>query len=300
MIFKNAQEDNIKALLAHRVNVLLLGPTGSGKTETSKKVAADLGLEFYYCNAVLDEFKLTGFMNAMGHYQSTPFYEAFTKGGLFLFDEMDASIPEALLTINMALANGEMNFPDGLHQKHEDFMVIATANTIKGANINYTGRTQLDAASLNRFACLELDYDVNVEACILAKHLPGDDPEDKIQIQNIQDSIANVRDFDKSVGTEVTISTRLVDTSMKVRQDRKLVEAVLYNINESDAKRILIDTICTSAMSAAERKKIAEAKREQERLKEIVEIFREEGSFDLLYKSLSPLTDEEKEYVTRR
>lgn len=249
-IFKNVQEDNIKGLLELDVNVLLLGPTGSGKTETSKKVAKDLELDFYYCNAVLDEFKLTGFMNAMGHYQPTPFYEAFTKGGLFLFDEMDASIPEALLTINMALANGEMNFPNGLKQKHKDFKVIATANTIKGANINYTGRNQLDAASLNRFACLELDYDTNVECQIIDSYL--NDIETTGELQGL---IGQLRDKDKRTGVEVTISTRLIATALKVRKSPALIDSVLYGITDSVEKEALAKFIYSLALDPEDRKK---------------------------------------------
>lgn len=70
-----------------------------------QQVAEALGLDFYFTNAVTQEYKLTGFIDANGNYQETQFYKAFTKGGLFFLDEMDASIPETLIILNAAIAN---------------------------------------------------------------------------------------------------------------------------------------------------------------------------------------------------
>lgn len=47
----------------------------------------------------------------MGNYQETQFFKAFTEGGLFMLDEMDASIPEVLVILNAAIANRYFDFP---------------------------------------------------------------------------------------------------------------------------------------------------------------------------------------------
>ena len=146
------------------IEMMLVGPAGTGKNHLCKQIAEFLGLEFYFANAVTQEYKLTGFIDANGTFHKTQFYDAFTKGGLFMFDEIDASDPEVMVTFNAALANGYMDFPTGREYAHEDFRVIAAANTTgNGASHEYVGRNQLDAATLDRFGMLRIDYDKNIE-----------------------------------------------------------------------------------------------------------------------------------------
>lgn len=144
---------------------MLVGPAGTGKNVLCKQVADALGLEFYFTSAVTQEYKLTGYGDANGNYVKTQFYEAFTKGGIFLFDEVDASIPEAMVVVNSAIANRYFDFPVvGRVQAHPDFRIIACANTYgTGASMEYVGRNQLDGATLNRFAILEVNYDTRIE-----------------------------------------------------------------------------------------------------------------------------------------
>ena len=131
------------------------------------QVAEALGLEFYFSNAVTQEYKITGFIDANGSFHETQFYQAFTKGGLFMLDEMDASVPEVLVMLNAAIANRYFDFPTGLVEANENFRLIAAGNTFgTGADIEYTGRYQLDAASLDRFALVDIDYSTKVEAAI--------------------------------------------------------------------------------------------------------------------------------------
>jgi len=151
-------------ILATKLNVYLVGPAGSGKTHAAIQCAKALGVEFYFTGAVASEFKLTGFIDAQGRIVSTEFRKAFEKGGLFLFDEIDASYPQAVLAFNAALSNDYMDFPDKRVQRHENFYCIAAANTYgQGADRQYVGRNQLDAASLDRFVFLDWKYDENLE-----------------------------------------------------------------------------------------------------------------------------------------
>ena len=165
------------AAVAARVNVMLVGPAGSGKTTAAVKCAKALGLPFYGTGAISNEFKLTGFIDAQGRIVSTAFRRAFEHGGVFLFDEMDASLPAALLAFNAALANDWMDFPDANVKRHPDFCVIAGANTFgTGADRQYVGRNQLDAASLDRYAVLDWDYDEALEAALVGAPAPRNAP----------------------------------------------------------------------------------------------------------------------------
>ncbi len=147
--------------------VMLVGPTGTGKNVICKQIAKLLGLEFYFSNAITQEHKLTGFIDANGNFHETQFYKAFKNGGLFMLDEVDASIPEVLVILNAAIANRYFDFPNGKIEAHPDFRVVAAANTFgTGASYIYSGRNQLDGASLDRFAVVYIDYSKRIEDAI--------------------------------------------------------------------------------------------------------------------------------------
>ena len=159
--------ETIKTLVKANIPVYLHGPAGSGKNFTIKKIAKELGLEFYFVNSVQDYFKITGFIDGNGRFHETEFYKAFTKGGLFFLDEIDASIPEVLVLLNAAIANKYFSFPTGQVDAHPDFRVIAAGNTVgSGADEMYTGRMVIDMSSIDRFSVLEFNYDKNVELSI--------------------------------------------------------------------------------------------------------------------------------------
>lgn len=147
--------------------VMLIGPAGTGKNVICKQVAKILNLDFYFSNAVTQEYKLTGFIDAHGVYQETEFYKAFKNGGVFMLDEIDASIPEVLVILNAAIANRYFDFPNGKIEAHENFRVVAAGNTYGlGASYQYVGRNQLDAASLDRFAQVEINYSPRIEEAL--------------------------------------------------------------------------------------------------------------------------------------
>jgi hypothetical protein len=158
--------DQVLNLINLDIPVYLSGEAGTGKNVICKQVAESLGLQFYFTNAVTQEYQLKGFTDAHGTYHPTQFYKAFTEGGLFFLDEMDGSIPEALIILNSAIANRYFDFPApiGKVEAHEKFRIIGAGNTVgTGADIEYTGRFQLDASSLDRFALLEIGYSPKIE-----------------------------------------------------------------------------------------------------------------------------------------
>lgn len=145
-----------------RTNVWLVGPAGSGKTSAGKATADALGLRFFAKSVgpQTSESSLLGYFDANGRLVRTSLREAFENGGVFLLDEVDAGNPAVLVVINAILANGEAGFPDGNIKKHKDFVLVAGANTIgQGADRQYVGRQQVDAATLDRFVFLSWDYD---------------------------------------------------------------------------------------------------------------------------------------------
>ena len=157
---------DLLAVATCRCHAFLTGGAGSFKTSSAEKVAEVLGLE---CSAIsissqTTETKLLGYMNAEGKYVTTEFRKRYETGGIFILDEVDNGNPNTLAVLNSALANGNCAFADGMVTKHEDFVLIATANTFgSGGNAQYVGRNALDQATLDRFSFLEWDYDNELE-----------------------------------------------------------------------------------------------------------------------------------------
>jgi cobaltochelatase CobS len=144
----------------------LVGPAGSGKSTLCHQIAKALDKTFYLQNGVTGTHELTGFVDAHGKYQTTPFREAFSKGGLLLIDEVDTSEASALKWLNTGLANDYAVFPDSGNpvHRHADFRIIIAANTFgTGADRMYVGSNQLDASTLDRFVFFNFDYDERLE-----------------------------------------------------------------------------------------------------------------------------------------
>lgn len=157
--------NDILTMIANSIPVMLTGAAGTGKNFTLEQVADALDIPFYYTGAITQEYKLTGFIDAGGRYHETEFYKAFTGGGLFMLDEVDASSPETLVILNGAIANRYFDFPIGRAKAHPNFRIACAGNTFgTGADMVYVGRNVLDGATLDRFCVIKMDYDLEVEA----------------------------------------------------------------------------------------------------------------------------------------
>lgn len=206
----------IKGCVESNIPVYLAGPAGSGKNHTLEQVAKALGLEFYFTNSVQQEYKLTGFIDAGGNFHETEFYKAFTKGGLFFLDEMDASIPEVLVLLNAAIANGYFEFPNGKVTAHKDFRVVAAGNTVgSGADEAYTGRMVLDQATLDRFAIIEFGYDMKIEMALAKGNVE--------LVQLIQD----LRKQAEDKGIRATFSYRCITMVIKLEQTGLAIKDII-------------------------------------------------------------------------
>jgi cobaltochelatase CobS len=152
-----------------RQHAFLTGAAGSFKTSSAEKVAEVLGLK---CSAIsvcaqTTASALLGYMSATGSYVETEFRKRYEQGGVFILDEIDNGNANVLAVLNSALANSYCAFPDGMVKRHEDFILVATANTYgTGANAQYVGRNALDAATLDRFNVIEWGYDEELEYSI--------------------------------------------------------------------------------------------------------------------------------------
>ena len=185
----------------------LYGPAGTGKTTAAEHIAGALHLPFYFTPSVFEKFDLTGFVDGNGRLIDTPFIKAFTKGGLFLFDEWDVSDPQSIKFFNMVLSQRMFVIPKyGIVKAHKDFHIMAAGNTKgTGATANYPTALVQDASCRNRFTPIYYGYNDSVEMKLAQR--------DKALISFVHDLRAAV----KESGLDSVISYRNIINCKKMQ-----------------------------------------------------------------------------------
>lgn len=207
---RHEEYETIKACMWAGIPVYLSGPAGSGKNYTVEQICRDMDWDFYFSNSIQQEYKITGFIDAGGTYHETEFYKACTseRECAFFIDEMDNSIPEVLVLLNAAIANGYFEFPTGRVDIKNVHFVAAGNTTGSGADDLYTGRMVLDQASLDRFAQIQFNYSMKIEM----KLSHGN--------KDLVAFIHALRDFAEERGIRATFSYRCIDmvTRLEVQE----------------------------------------------------------------------------------
>jgi MoxR-like ATPase len=180
------------------------------------------------------ESQLTGRLLPTGdggkfEYHESPFVSMYESGGVFLLDELDAADPNMLLVINTALANGhftvEARAPACDIIRHENTIIIGAANTYgTGADAQYVGRQQLDAATLDRWYVVEMTYDAALECDMAglkkksssAWNAAPDPTAD--EIKEIGVWVRKLRDDINKAKLRRTASTRMLEKAIRARK----------------------------------------------------------------------------------
>jgi uncharacterized protein (UPF0335 family) len=227
--------EHVLDLAKARMNILLVGPAGCGKSYLAKLISKTLGLDFYKVGGSggLSEEHLLGYArpnltSGKDKFITTPFLTAFENGGLCLIDELDGANENALLCLNPALDKSrELPVPNRdskpIAMKNEDFVACGTANTMgRGADRKYVGRNQLDEAFLDRFRAgiVECDYDPVIEAAVC----PNDE---------IREWCQRVRKQIHDCGIRRIMSTRFMEDAYIMHKsanwDLEKIQSVFYS-----------------------------------------------------------------------
>jgi hypothetical protein len=236
---KHHKYETIKTCLQCNIPIYLAGPAGSGKNFTVEQIANELGWDFYFSNSVQQEYKLTGFIDAGGDFHETEFYKACTSenDSVFFLDEIDASIPEVLVLLNAAIANGYFEFPTGrVDLKNVHF--VAAGNTVgSGSDEMYTGRMVIDQATLDRFAIIDFGYDLSIEMFMAE----NDD--------DLVDFVRSLRRSAEQNGIRATFSYRCITMAKKLENaGMSLVEvikiAVVKGLDQDTINTLSTKTVC--------------------------------------------------------
>ncbi|MCU7556696.1 MoxR family ATPase [Macrococcus capreoli] len=152
------------AMLNLKKNVLLKGPTGSGKTKLAETLSTDMQqkMNSINCSVDLDAESLLGYKtieNVNGDskivFVDGPVIEAMREGNLLYIDEINMAKPETLPILNGVLDFRRTitnPFTGEVIKAHENFKVIAAIN------VGYVGTLPMNEALKNRFVVLDLHY----------------------------------------------------------------------------------------------------------------------------------------------
>lgn len=164
-------------LAESRQPIMLVGPAGTGKSHLAAQLADYLGMK--YAETPMSPGATRGDLlgrHTIGGFITAEFVECYGGGGVFNFEEIDASDASMLIVLNNALASSQLyNSSSGeMIEKHPDFIPVSTANTYGlGANREYTARERLDAATIDRWRMgrIFIPLDESVEESILGVSL---------------------------------------------------------------------------------------------------------------------------------
>jgi hypothetical protein len=156
------------AMMNNGIMPFVYGPAGTGKGTMARQLAEALGVPCYVQGKVFQPYELTGFVDAGGKLVETDFYRAWTQGGVFLQDEMDACPGDVLEVLNDALESRIMSWPGvGQVKAVDNFYFIGAGNTCGNGSAGGFVRNPLDPAYSNRFSCWLMDYapEIDRAAC---------------------------------------------------------------------------------------------------------------------------------------
>lgn len=157
-------KEDALTMLKLKKNVLLKGPTGSGKTKLAETLGNELNLKMnsINCSVDLDAESLLGYKtieNIDGESQiifvDGPVLEAMREGNILYIDEINMAKPETLPILNGVLDYRKTitnPFTGEVITAHENFKVIAAIN------VGYVGTLPMNEALKNRFVVIDMDY----------------------------------------------------------------------------------------------------------------------------------------------
>ena len=238
------------------VPVWLWGSAGGGKTTLAKQIGKTLDLQTLV--ASIDPTttigKLLGFRNlSTGQFVEGWLYKPYKDGGLVMLDEIDTGDPGILAALNALLANDSYMFPDGsMVERHPRFRVMAGANTKGcGAVAGYTARNRLDAATLDRFAVIELGYDEGLEWALATGEVKDGGKKwtqgASASPEMVAAWVGYVQGVRRKVGTSVLVSPRASILGARALRAgipaKEVADACLFKLTTSDTRDNIIRSL---------------------------------------------------------
>jgi len=178
----------VKKLIKNKVNVLLSGPAGCGKTRMVREIARTLGKEFFTISFAgglryAQVFGSTHLVGGSSAWVPGPLLQAVQKPGVVLIDEIFGAESDVSLGLNGMLEPDTRSVltPIGEIKVHPECAIVACANTIgRSANKQYTGAQRTDDSLLDRFVLVTMTYSKKVEIAIAEKMVTKQETRERI------------------------------------------------------------------------------------------------------------------------
>ena len=167
-IYKNSDESvfkDAKVLFELNKNILLKGPTGSGKTKLAETLSDEVRRPMHQvnCSVDLDTESLLGFKtiqtNEEGQQEIVfidgPVIKSMKQGHILYIDEINMAKPETL-----PILNGVLDYRRQITNPYTGEVIKAAPgfNVIAAINEGYVGTLPMNEALKNRFIVIEVDY----------------------------------------------------------------------------------------------------------------------------------------------
>lgn len=246
--------------IAQKVNTMMIGPTGTGKTELVMLAAKSMGLpcHIFDMGSMYDPISgMLGVHRLQKGGESVFDYAEFTKAvsqpGIVLLDELSRA-PVTTLNILFPCLDSRKTLPvemaggDGLRaiKVHPDCVFFATANI--GAE--YTGTMSMDRALVDRFMSLELDYvPMNEEMKVLMSryNINATDAKNVCKTAEEIRNLAKKQEISTPVSTRHTMSVAaLVQDGWSALEAMETVFLPMYEGTMSDGERSVISKVILS------------------------------------------------------
>lgn len=241
-----------------QVNTILIGPTGTGKTEIIRFICNKLGIPCHIYDMGSMQDPLTDLLgshrlvNGSSIFDYAKFVSDIQQPGVILLDELS----RAPLTANNILfpcLDSRRTLPveiadsksDRTIKVHPECTFIATANI----GSEYSGTQEIDAALLNRFLPLQLDYlpeEIEVKVLIKRTNIDVNSAEKLVRFANKVRENYMTGMLSKSVSTRETLAcAELVVDGFSIMD---AVDFVIsnkyinnnYNSEYSDVKKLIV------------------------------------------------------------